>query len=373
MLSVYHFILDHRVGGPHVYVDTLRKALEREVKSIIVTTGRGPMTDITLPNLRHFWTPLYILEIIVNVLLLIGLVLSGRIERRGVIFNVHGSANLAPILAARVVGIPVVWHFHETTLRFSRLVAIGKWLLDGHSHALVVVANKAKAVYGLENAEFIPAAVDTAFWSRDMVSEEESVSCDWTASLDKCEQPFKMLAVGNLNPLKGLDILLDALSEIDGPWHLKVVGAELATHREFAECLYKQADEIMLLKKGCFIEFLGWREKTQVRALLASSDIFVLPSRSEACPIALLEAMAMGCRCVAADVGDVNIIMKNYSDGRSFPVGAVGDLCHIIEKMQIDIRMSMSRKLKNWTGNTHQLETISANALLVYNRLITKA
>src|SRR3712207_9265260 len=47
----------------------------------------------------------------------------------------------------------------------------------------------------------------------------------------------------------------------------------------------------------------GWVEDR--RAFLAGLDVFCLPSRSEALPLALLEAMAEGLPCVATDVGDV--------------------------------------------------------------------
>ena len=46
-----------------------------------------------------------------------------------------------------------------------------------------------------------------------------------------------------------------------------------------------------------------------VRPWLAAFDVFVLPSRSEGLPGALMEAMAMGCPVVAADVGGVSEVV----------------------------------------------------------------
>ncbi|MBC8551751.1 MAG: glycosyltransferase family 4 protein [Candidatus Brocadiales bacterium] len=366
MLRVYNFLLDHRVGGPHVYVDTLRKALGDKVESIIVTTGRGSMTDMALLNLRHFWSPLYGLEMIANSLYLVWSVLSGRISRKDVIFNVHGSANIAPIAAARIVGIPVVWHIHETVLRFRQLVNLGKWLMNQHPHTFVVVANKAKEVYGLGQAEFIPGAVDTDFWSRSVVDNDEVNAC-WSCD---GERPFRVLAVGNINPLKGMDILLEAMASVAGPWHLKIVGPKLDTHREYAEMLYRRAGEIVSKKKDCVIDFLGWHGKTEVRILLAGCDLFVLPSRSEACPIVLLEAIAMDCDCVAADVGDVSTMIEHYSRSRVFPAGSVGALISCIEQFQVGFGTSDTTSAR--TEGRWQVSEFSAKTMQVYNSLTGK-
>ena len=51
------------------------------------------------------------------------------------------------------------------------------------------------------------------------------------------------------------------------------------------------------------MEFTGYR--TDVDAQLEQADVFVLPSLNENLPLALLQAMAMGLPCIAADVGGI--------------------------------------------------------------------
>jgi glycosyltransferase involved in cell wall biosynthesis len=55
------------------------------------------------------------------------------------------------------------------------------------------------------------------------------------------------------------------------------------------------------------VSFLGYRD--DVPALLTTTDVFVLPSREENAPLALLEAMAAGRVCVASAVGGVPEIL----------------------------------------------------------------
>lgn len=295
-IRVFHFILDHRVGGPHVYVQNLKQALASEVESSLVTSGIGALTDIALLNLRHRLRWLYPLEVVLNAL---GLYwrFRRRKSRLSVVFDVHGAANLAPIVAARLLGVPLVWHFHETVGGLSALAGLGKLIAAGMPHRIVVVAEKAAAVFNLPEAILIPGAVDAAFWSP---ADAGAPSCNE-------EQRLHILSVGNLNPLKGADMLLSALETFGQPWELVIVGAELQTYSGYARNLREYAGRLESPSRR--IRFAGWQPPEEVRRLMAESDVFVLPSRSEACPLALLEAMATGCACIATDVGDVREIL----------------------------------------------------------------
>jgi len=60
------------------------------------------------------------------------------------------------------------------------------------------------------------------------------------------------------------------------------------------------------------IHLLGLR--SDISAILAAADIFVLPSLSEGLPLAVLEAMFAGCPIVASDVGEIATVLE---DGRA--------------------------------------------------------
>jgi glycosyltransferase involved in cell wall biosynthesis len=61
------------------------------------------------------------------------------------------------------------------------------------------------------------------------------------------------------------------------------------------------------------MQFLG--QCHDVPAVLAGADLFVLPSRSEALPNAVIEAMAAGLPVVASNVGGIPELITNQVSG----------------------------------------------------------
>jgi len=60
-----------------------------------------------------------------------------------------------------------------------------------------------------------------------------------------------------------------------------------------------------------YVSFLG--ERIDVKDLYHTFDIFVLPSKTEGLPVALLEAMSSGLACIATSVGGVAEALENDS------------------------------------------------------------
>ena len=101
--------------------------------------------------------------------------------------------------------------------------------------------------------------------------------------------------LGRFSPEKGLDVLLRALPELKGVTAVLVGdGPDRAQLEQLAREL-DVADRVVLP---------GWQD--QPAAHLRSFDVLVSPSRSEALPLAILEAMLAGLPVVATDVGSVS-------------------------------------------------------------------
>ncbi|HET7015869.1 MAG TPA: glycosyltransferase family 4 protein [Streptosporangiaceae bacterium] len=115
------------------------------------------------------------------------------------------------------------------------------------------------------------------------------------ADLGASERPV-VLGVGRLAPQKGFETLIDAAWAWSDrkPRPLVVIAGEGPLAGELSS---------RAQKLGVDVRFLGSR--SDVTALFAAADVFVLPSRWEGQPLILQEALRAGRPIVATDVGGV--------------------------------------------------------------------
>ena len=76
-----------------------------------------------------------------------------------------------------------------------------------------------------------------------------------------------------------------------------------------------------------------WLEVAERDALLASAEAFVLPSRHEGLPMALLEAMAWGLAPLSTPVGAIPEIVAHEQNGLLVPPGDVAALARAMERL----------------------------------------
>jgi glycosyltransferase involved in cell wall biosynthesis len=110
--------------------------------------------------------------------------------------------------------------------------------------------------------------------------------------------PREIVCVANYIPYKGLDVLVEALGRLPGdlpPWRASLVGE--GPSRSHLEAL------IARLSLGEAVRLEG--RHRDVGVFLRRASLFVLPSRGEGMPNAVLEAMAHGVPVVATAVGGI--------------------------------------------------------------------
>lgn len=157
------------------------------------------------------------------------------------------------------------------------------------------------ATLGRKDVKVIPNGIPYA---------ELRKSCEGTEKV-----PGRILFVGRLEKMKGVDILLKTLSELaegrngDGNWvsEVHIVGAG---SQETA--LKNLCNKLRLADR---VRFLGRLDGHDLFREYAEAEIFCGLSRSEALGNVFLEAQAAGCAIVAANVGGVPEIVENGITG----------------------------------------------------------
>ncbi len=84
------------------------------------------------------------------------------------------------------------------------------------------------------------------------------------------------------------------------------------------------------------ISFEGWVLGEQKRAVLAESDVLVVPSHREGLPNALLEAMAAGMPVIAARVGAIPDVVEEGVSGLLIDSGDVDALARALARLAMD-------------------------------------
>ena len=117
------------------------------------------------------------------------------------------------------------------------------------------------------------------------------------------------------------------------------------------------------------IHFLGVRQ--DVPDLLASADVFVLPSVSEAASITLMEAMASGLPVVVTDVGGNPELVTHGSEGLLFPRGDVRAGAAALKALLDDpgLRRRMGNAAAARANSDYRLETTVERYGELYARL----
>jgi glycosyltransferase involved in cell wall biosynthesis len=143
--------------------------------------------------------------------------------------------------------------------------------------------------------------------------------------------------LGRISWVKGHDLLLRAVSEMPErarPW-LAFAGAEEPAWGA------RVREEARRLRLSARVLFLGPQNDTGL--FLACCDIVVAPSRKEACPMAVMEAMAAGRPVVAAAVGGIPDMVEDGRTGLLVPPGSPSALRDALGLLLKD--MTLRRKL----------------------------
>lgn len=188
------------------------------------------------------------------------------------------------VVVARVTRHPVV-----VTLHGSSLLGAGR----GQRLLVRFLCARADLVHGYSERYRARFGVPTARWLR----LPNDVGIPERSSRDR---PMTVLFLGEVGLRKGVDLLAEA-------WD-----AELARRAELViagPITPEAAPAIEALAARPGVRVLGAVSHDVALALLAETALLVQPSRAEAFPMSVCEAMAAGCAVVGTDVGGLGELL----------------------------------------------------------------
>lgn len=152
----------------------------------------------------------------------------------------------------------------------------------------------------------------------------------------------RLTYVGRLAAVKGLPILLRALSRLAPDIHLSVVG-----DGPDSEWLKRSAEELGVSDR---VDFLGYKSQDEVADILSQTDVFVMSSFAEGVPVVLMEAMASGVPVVATAVAGIGELVSANISGFLVPPGDEEELAErlfeLIEEPQLRQRFGDAGRQK---------------------------
>jgi D-inositol-3-phosphate glycosyltransferase len=286
-------------------------------------------------------------------------------------------------------GVPVIQMFHTLGLMKQRVArsseeSEGDYRLKGEQ-AVLAYADRIVAATPAELAQLqwlyqadpkkivvIPPGVDLSHFYPIPVEEAKEF-----IGVPPCERT--LLFVGRIEPLKGIDTLIEAIvllrdqGEFERyPFCLAVIGGEPEINQDSMSAEMARLQELRA-KFGLtnLITFLGKRDQDTLPYYYSAAEAVVVPSQYESFGMVALEAMACGTPVVASQVGGLAFLVQDGVTGYTVPTSdphALADrLLSLIKDP--DLRDRMGKQAAEFAKD-YSWQTIAQRILNLYNQTI---
>lgn len=328
--------------GQQVYTAKLAEALSREFgyEVDILTRAIDGRTTVEqkevekIPALRikkfgfnsHPWN--LFMQVAYMAWIFFRLLLSGK---KYSLYHAQGATCAAAMKAAswftRVPTLVTVHgnHVFEKSWTLKKIIHRVMFLETKYTQEISIAEDFLKAVNVNEHVAVVPYGVDTEPFDR--------------VEVNRSPERFNALYVGRIDLQKGLDTLLRATK--------KVIESNgfIQSHKDFMLHLVGDGPDKKTLEKLAqnlgiekYIRFHGYLMGEDLVQLYKSCDLFVLPSRTEALPLSVLEACAARLPILATNTGDLrNVVLENVNG-------------HLVEPDDVD---DLAYYLEYFAGNPH--------------------
>jgi glycosyltransferase involved in cell wall biosynthesis len=353
--TVMYVLLDEKVSGVPIAILRTAAALDRQAFRPLVVIPRGKdrryagmlaeagiqALELPLRRIRATYDPRPQLAWLANLPSAVAS-LRKAIKRHGVnIVHTFGLTQVSGPIAARLEGKPVVWQFMDAgEPAFVKRLFLP---LMYRMPARLVVASGGWAKEYLGPAAVDDPRIAVLHGSVDPHSFRPGLPvAAQQAEFDMQPGEFWVCQVGNIHPIKGQHILVEAIhlarQRSGRRIRALIVGRMHELQQRYADNLHAQIESFGL--RG---EVIMTGQRRDIPEILNAVDLVVTPSFTESFGIAAAEAMACGRAVVASRVGGLPDVVAEGETGLLVPANDASALAEAIIKLagDADLRKQM--------------------------------
>lgn len=282
---------------------------------------------------------------------------------------------------------PIVHMFHTLGHMKNRIARSADELalpsrLAGEAH-VVQIADRLVAATPTEQAQLtslyaaapdkiavIPPGVDLNRFRPIAVAEAKTL-------LGIPLQRKNLLFAGRIEPLKGIDTLLQAMALLKAhrSEFLSNVCVTIIGGNPWADTLEPEMARLQemcqALDLGDLVTFAGARDQDLLPYYYAAAEIVVMPSHYESFGMVALEAMAMGTPVIASEVGGLAHLVRDGQNGYLIPVGDASALAARILRLLLTLhaRQRLSDQARS-DAQSYGWESIAHKMMHLYSEVI---
>jgi D-inositol-3-phosphate glycosyltransferase len=336
-MNVYVRELTKQLGRMGIHVDVFTRSENEHIPQVLHDLGYGNRVVHILSGPEHPLSKLELARYIPNFVEGI----RCFAEKKGLHYDLIHSHYWMSGLAASALKdkwqVPVVHMFHTLGKMKNRIARSqdemeGEYRIEGENEVLemadcIVAATPAEETQleilyraNRHNIVVIPPGVDTSHFYPIPADEAKEV-------VGIPEEDHMMLFVGRIEPLKGIDTLLRAISLLQKQGvivccsnYLVIVGGNMGETESGIDAEMKRLQDLCSeIGIGDLVLFLGKREQDTLPYYYSAADVVVVPSNYESFGLVALEAMACGTPVVASQVGGLAYLIKDGETGYVVP------------------------------------------------------
>jgi glycosyltransferase involved in cell wall biosynthesis len=275
------------------------------------------------------------------------------------------------LLAAHGCGLPFLSTVHivqsATSLdaRFGRVRDLVTSTVFRRANAVhITVAERARgdllARFGFLAAHQVKVVLNGVFFAETHDARERT-RARWGAAVED----VVIGSVGRLEAQKGPDVALQVIAALAGEG-LPVRYVWIGDGPMRAPFL-QQAQRLGIAGR---INVDGWRD--DIADCLQGLDVFIMPSRFEGMPLALLEAMGAGLCCFASEVDGIGEAIQHGVTGHLCAPGNIAKWCEQIAAVVADSvsRAEVGRRARDFARARFSIDGMAAATVAIYQDVL---